>query len=82
MSTKSTERMRERHRRGARREVQVTIVLHEDDLAEIANRGYEGAASTDPKLTLMDPPGQEWPEGDISCHPGTFLPAPHSRPSI
>ena len=45
MSTTSTERMRERHRRRARREVQLTIVLHEDDLAEIAKRGYESAAS-------------------------------------
>jgi hypothetical protein len=42
--------MREARRRRARREVPVTIVLHEDDLAEIAKRGYEGAASTDPKL--------------------------------
>jgi hypothetical protein len=49
MSTTSTERMRERRRRRARREVQLTIVLHEHDLAEIAKRGYEGAASTDPK---------------------------------
>jgi hypothetical protein len=48
MSTTSTER--ETRRRRARREVLLTIVLHEDDLAEIANRGYEGAASTDPKL--------------------------------
>jgi hypothetical protein len=35
---------------GQLRNVQLTIVLHEDDLAEIAKRGYEGAASTDPKL--------------------------------
>jgi hypothetical protein len=50
MYTTSTERMRERRQRVARREVQLTIVLHKDDLAEIAKRGYEGAASTDPKL--------------------------------
>ena len=50
MSTTGTERMREIRRRRARREVQLTIVLHEGDLAEIAKRGYEGAASTDPKL--------------------------------
>jgi hypothetical protein len=42
--------MREIRRRRARREVQLTILLHEGDLAEIAKRGYEGAASTDPKL--------------------------------
>jgi hypothetical protein len=45
MSTTSTERMRERRRRRARRDVQLTIVLHEDDLAEIAERGYEGASA-------------------------------------
>ena len=50
MSTTSTERMRETRGRRARRDVQLTIVLHEDDVAEIAKRGYEGAASTDPKL--------------------------------
>ena len=42
--------MREIRRRRARREVQLTIVLHEGHMAEIAMRGYEGAASTDPKL--------------------------------
>ena len=26
--------------------------------------------------------GANGPEGDIGCRPGTFLPAPHSRPSI
>jgi hypothetical protein len=31
-------------------EVRVAIVLHKDDLAEIAKRGYEGAASNAPKL--------------------------------
>jgi hypothetical protein len=50
MSTTSTERMGGGRQRRARREVQATIALHEDDLAEIAKRGYEGAASTDPKL--------------------------------
>jgi hypothetical protein len=50
MSTTSTERMREMRRRRARREVQLAIALQEDELAGIAKRGYEGAASTDPKL--------------------------------
>ena len=50
MSTSSIDRIRELRRRRARREVQLMIVLHEDDLAEIAKRGYEGATSADPKL--------------------------------
>ena len=45
MSMTST-RMREARRRRARREVQLTIVLHEHDLAEIAKRGYQSAAPT------------------------------------
>jgi hypothetical protein len=38
-------RLRKRRKRN---EVQISIVLHKDDIAEIARRGYEGAASTDP----------------------------------
>jgi hypothetical protein len=33
--------------------VQLTIVLHQDDLAEIGKRGYEEAACTDPKLPFL-----------------------------
>jgi hypothetical protein len=52
MPTTSTERMRETRRRRARREVQVTIVLRQDDLATIAKAGpdYLDAVSADPKL--------------------------------
>jgi hypothetical protein len=36
--------VRERRRR---REIQVTVVLHQDDLGEITRCGYEDAATTD-----------------------------------
>jgi hypothetical protein len=39
--------LRERRRRG---KLQLTIDLHQDDLREIALRGYEGAASSDQTL--------------------------------
>jgi hypothetical protein len=49
MAMTAAERVRavreRRRRRPARREVQLTIVLHDHDLAEIAKRGYESAAS-------------------------------------
>jgi hypothetical protein len=54
MAMTATERVRAVRERRRRREIQVTVVLHQDDLGEIARRGYEGAASTDrarPALT-------------------------------
>jgi hypothetical protein len=50
MAMTTAERVRAVRERRRRREIQLTVVLHEDDLGEIARRGYEGAASTDPKL--------------------------------
>ena len=47
MAMTATERVRAVRERRRRREIQVTVVLHQDDLGEIARRGYEGAASTD-----------------------------------
>ena len=39
--------LRERRRRGLRK---LSVEVHEDDLREIALRGYEGAASSDRTL--------------------------------
>jgi hypothetical protein len=50
MAMTASERVRAVRERRRRREIQLTVVMHEDDMAEIAKRGYEGAASTDPKL--------------------------------
>jgi hypothetical protein len=50
MAMTAAERVRAVRERRRRREIQLTVVLHEDDMAEIAKRGYEGAASTNPKL--------------------------------
>ena len=47
MAMTATERVRAVRERRRRRKIQVTVVLHQDDLREIARRGYEGAASTD-----------------------------------
>ena len=47
MAMTATERVRAVRERRRRREIQVTVVLHQDDLKEIGRRGYEGAASTD-----------------------------------
>ena len=41
-----SERVRAVRERRRRREIQVTVVLHQDDLREIARDGYDGAAST------------------------------------
>jgi hypothetical protein len=50
MAMTAAERVRAVRERRRRREIQLTVVLHEDDLGEIARRGYEGAASTNSKL--------------------------------
>jgi hypothetical protein len=50
MAMTAAERVRAVRERLRRREIQLTVVMHEDDLGEIARRGYEGAASTNPKL--------------------------------
>jgi hypothetical protein len=39
--------LRERRRRGLRK---LSVEIHEDDLRELALRGYEGAASSGPPL--------------------------------
>jgi hypothetical protein len=69
----SAERMRalrERTRRGIRR---LTIDMSEDDLRTLAERGYEGAASTDADqraqavgLFLNDSLLEIWPTGSLS----------------
>jgi hypothetical protein len=46
MATTSAERMRPHRARHRRREVQLTIEVSENDLREIALRGYADAAST------------------------------------
>jgi hypothetical protein len=50
MRTTSAERMRTLRARRRRGKLRLTIDLHQDNLREIALRGYEGAASTDRKL--------------------------------
>ena len=47
MAMTAAERVRAVRERRRRREIQLTVVLHEDDLREIARHGYDGAASTD-----------------------------------
>jgi hypothetical protein len=47
MSMTATERMRAVRERRRRREIHLTAVLHQDDVAEIAHRGYEDAAPND-----------------------------------
>ena len=47
MRTTSAERMRALRARRRRGKVCVEVNLHEDDLREIALRGYDGAASSD-----------------------------------
>ena len=42
-----SERVRAVRERRRRREIQVTVVLHQDDLGEITRCGYEDAATTD-----------------------------------
>jgi hypothetical protein len=42
MAMTATERVRAVRERRRRREIQLTVVLHQDDLGEIARRGYEG----------------------------------------
>jgi hypothetical protein len=69
----SSERMRahrERARRGIRR---LTVDVSEDDLRTLAERGYEGAASTDADqqaqavgLFLTDSLLEIWPTGSLS----------------
>ena len=71
--TTATERMRalrERSRRGIRR---LTVDVSEDDLRTLAERGYEGAASTDADqqgqavgLFLNDSLLEIWPTGSLS----------------
>jgi hypothetical protein len=41
MAMTAAERVRAVRERRRRREIQLTVVLHEDDLGEIARRGYE-----------------------------------------
>jgi pyridoxal biosynthesis lyase PdxS len=50
MAMTAAERVRAVRERRRRREIQLTVVMHQDDLGEIARRGYEGAASTDRAL--------------------------------
>jgi hypothetical protein len=69
----AAERMRayrERARRGLRR---LTVDVSEDDLRTLAERGYEGAASTDADqqgqavgLFLNDSLLEIWPTGSLS----------------
>ncbi len=69
----SAERMRalrERERRGVRR---LTVDVSEDDLRTLAERGYEGVASTDADhqaqavgLFLNDSLLEIWPTGSLS----------------
>ena len=47
MAVTALERVRAVRERRRRREIQLTVVLHQDDLGEVGRRGYEGAASTD-----------------------------------
>ena len=47
MSMTGTDRVRALRERRRRRQIQLTVVLHEDDLGEIARRGYAEAATTD-----------------------------------
>jgi hypothetical protein len=61
---------RERARRGLRR---LTVDVSEDDLRALAERGYEGAASTDADhraqavgLFLNDSLLEIWPNGSLS----------------
>ena len=49
MRTTSAERVRVHRARRRRGKLRLTIDLHEDDLRQIALRGYEGAASSDRK---------------------------------
>jgi hypothetical protein len=50
MGATSAERMRTLRARRRRGKLRLTIDLHQDDLREIAVRGYEGAASSDRTL--------------------------------
>ena len=50
MSMTGAERARALRERQRRRLRKLSVELHEDDLREIALRGYEGAASTDRTL--------------------------------
>jgi hypothetical protein len=50
MRTTSAKRMRALRARRRRSKLRLMIDLHEDDLREIALRGYEGAAPTERKL--------------------------------
>ena len=47
MAMTAAERVRAVRERRRRREIQVTVVLHQDDLGEITRCGYEDAATTD-----------------------------------
>jgi hypothetical protein len=47
MRTTSAQRVRVHRARRRRGKLRLTIDLHEDDLRQIALRGYEGAASSD-----------------------------------
>jgi hypothetical protein len=49
MAMTATERSRVRRERRAHGKVVLTVVVGEDELAEIARAGYAGAASTDRK---------------------------------
>jgi len=62
------ERMARLRKRRKRNEILLPIVVHKDDIAEIARRGYEGAASTDSK-TMGEAVGSFCPTR--LCHSGT-----------
>jgi hypothetical protein len=47
MAMTAAERVRAVRERRRRREIQLMVVLHEDELREIARRGYDDAATTD-----------------------------------
>jgi hypothetical protein len=68
MRTTSAERMRALRARRRRGKVCVEVDLHEDDLREIALRGYEGAASSDRdgrSLRRLD--RNRYPPGSLSA---------------
>jgi len=50
MRTTSAKRMRALRARRRRGKLRLEVDLHEDDLREIALRGYDGAASSDREL--------------------------------
>jgi hypothetical protein len=45
MAMTAAERVRAVRERRRRREIQLTVVMHQDDLGEIARRGYEITAN-------------------------------------